>query len=108
MGGTWLALVAGFGGMRDHDGRLSFAPRLPSRLDRLEFSVRWRGQRLRVVVQPTVATYTVREPESTVELWHHGEAVTVRHSRPERRPIPTPPTVSPVSQPPGREPLRRH
>ncbi len=28
-GGVWSALVNGFGGMRDHDGRLSFDPRLP-------------------------------------------------------------------------------
>src|SRR5262249_947817 len=34
LAGTWLALVAGFGGLRDHDGRLAFAPRLPSRIDR--------------------------------------------------------------------------
>src|SRR5271157_4606733 len=26
---TWVALVAGFGGMRDHSGTLEFAPRLP-------------------------------------------------------------------------------
>ena len=27
LAGAWLALVAGFGGMRDHDGQLSFRPR---------------------------------------------------------------------------------
>ena len=27
--GVWSALVFGFGGVRDFDGRLSFAPRLP-------------------------------------------------------------------------------
>ena len=41
----------GFGGMRDHDGVLSFAPRLPSRIGRLEFSLLWRGLRLRVSVR---------------------------------------------------------
>ena len=29
LGGAWLAVVAGFGGMRDHGDRLAFAPRLP-------------------------------------------------------------------------------
>ena len=57
LAGAWLGLVAGFGGMRDHDGRLSFAPRLPSRLDRLEFSMLWRGLRLRVTVTADEATY---------------------------------------------------
>ena len=29
LAGAWIAAVAGFGGMRDHDGELTFAPRLP-------------------------------------------------------------------------------
>ena len=29
LAGAWIVAVAGFGGMRDHDGALSFAPRLP-------------------------------------------------------------------------------
>jgi trehalose/maltose hydrolase-like predicted phosphorylase len=29
-GGVWMALTYGFGGMRDHHGRLSFDPRLPT------------------------------------------------------------------------------
>ena len=30
-GGIWSALAFGFGGMRDHGGRISFDPRLPRR-----------------------------------------------------------------------------
>ncbi len=33
LAGTWIAAVGGFGGMRDHDGELSFAPRLPENAD---------------------------------------------------------------------------
>ena len=40
----------GLGGMRDFNGQLSFAPRLPSRINRLEFSLLWHGLRLRVSV----------------------------------------------------------
>jgi alpha,alpha-trehalose phosphorylase len=29
LAGSWLAAVAGFGGMRDQEGGLAFAPRLP-------------------------------------------------------------------------------
>ena len=32
LAGTWIAAVAGFGGMRDHDGELNFMPRLPPEL----------------------------------------------------------------------------
>ena len=34
--GTWIAAVAGFGGMRDHGGQLSFKPRLPGAPDPAE------------------------------------------------------------------------
>ncbi len=47
-GGVWTALVFGFGGMRDHGGRLSFDPRLPESWPSLTFRVRWRGLRLHV------------------------------------------------------------
>ncbi len=60
LAGAWLALVAGFGGMRDHDGELSFAPRLPGRINRLEFSLLWRGLRLRVDVRSNEVTYSLR------------------------------------------------
>ena len=39
LAGSWIAAVAGFGGMRDHGGELSFRPRLPAALTRLEFRV---------------------------------------------------------------------
>ena len=37
LAGAWVAAVAGFGGMRDHWGKLSFTPRLPNQLTRLRF-----------------------------------------------------------------------
>ena len=48
LAGAWIGAVAGFGGMRDHDGVLSFAPRLPEQLDRLAFRLCFRGRRLLV------------------------------------------------------------
>ena len=82
LAGSWLALVAGFGGMRSYHGRLSFAPRLPGRIDRLTFSVRWRGLRLRVTVRAKQATYELRpgpdeKHEVRLTLHHHGQEVTV-------------------------------
>ena len=59
LAGAWIAAVAGFGGMRDHGGVLTFAPRLPSALERLAFRLLFRGTRLRVEVTKTHATYTV-------------------------------------------------
>jgi alpha,alpha-trehalose phosphorylase len=107
LAGAWLGLVAGLGGMRDHDGKLSFAPRLPNRIDRLEFSVHWRGLRLRVTVHAHEATYSLRD-QGTVELTHHGQHVVVRTGQPTVCPIPpSRPATEPPKQPPGREPVRR-
>ncbi len=112
LAGAWLGLVAGFGGMRDHDGVLSFAPRLPSRFERLDFSLLWRGLRLRVSVRPDEVTYYLREGDhedgSRIDLLHHGEAVTVRVSAPVTVPIPPAPPPQPEpQQPTGRAPVRR-
>ena len=38
----------GFGGARDFDGRLSFAPRLPHAWNELAFSLRFCGRQIRV------------------------------------------------------------
>jgi alpha,alpha-trehalose phosphorylase len=112
LAGAWIALVAGLGGMRDHNGVLSFAPRLPSRIGTLEFSLLWRGLRLRVSVRPTEVTYFLREGEhedgSRIEIVHHGQPVTVEVGSPVTVPIPE--LVSPgpePEQPPGRAPIRR-
>ncbi len=109
LAGAWIGLVAGLGGLRDYDGRLSFAPRLPSRIDRLEFSVVWRGQRLRVTVTKSEATYCLRDGEGvSVELTHHGEDLVVGVDEPVTRPIPKlQPLTPPPRQPPGRAPLRQ-
>jgi alpha,alpha-trehalose phosphorylase len=108
--GTWLALVAGLGGLRDHDGRLSFAPRLPSRIMGLEFSIYWHGLRVRVAVTPDRTTYSLRNGggDATISFTHHGEPVTVTQASPVTLPNPdTKPLTDPPVQPPGRGPLRR-
>ncbi|GAB7039261.1 MULTISPECIES: glycoside hydrolase family 65 protein [Catenuloplanes] len=73
--GAWMALVMGFGGLRDCGGRLSFAPRLAPGLSRLRFRVRWRRARLTVTVTPGEVTYTARGDAVTFD--HEGTEVTV-------------------------------
>jgi alpha,alpha-trehalose phosphorylase len=107
LAGAWLAAVAGFGGMRDHDGFLSFAPRLPARLERLAFGLRFRGRLLKVEATKTEATYRLTEG-SPLELAHYGERIRVSRRRPVTQPIlRAAPPGPPPSQPPGREPMRR-
>ncbi|MBA2553447.1 MAG: glycoside hydrolase family 65 protein [Geodermatophilaceae bacterium] len=106
LAGAWTCAVAGFGGMRDHDGRLSFAPRLPSALSRLRFRLLFRGRSLRVEVGQSEAQYVLAGGEPLV-ISHHGEEITVAVDAPVTRKIPPPPDVEPVHQPPGKAPQRR-
>jgi alpha,alpha-trehalose phosphorylase len=112
LAGAWLALVAGFGGMRDHNGVLSFAPRLPRQITQLDFALLWHGLRLWVTVEGEQATYHVRDGESPsgarIELLHYGEPVVVEVGDRVCRPIPELPDAGPPPrQPAGREPRRR-
>ena len=61
--GAWMALVFGFGGVRDFDGRLTIDPRLPRRYDRLEFPVRFHDRQIRVALSHEDERYTLEEGE---------------------------------------------
>ncbi|MDT4914925.1 MAG: alpha,alpha-trehalose phosphorylase [Pseudonocardiales bacterium] len=108
LAGGWLALVAGFGGMRDTAEYLLFRPQLPPGWERLRFSVRPRGQRLHVDITPDRVEYSV-DGDEAVRLTHcagkRRDELTVQPGKPvtrKWRPVrPTTPTPSP---PPGREP----
>jgi len=107
LAGAWVALVTGFGGMRNRHGHLpSFAPRLPPALTRLTFTVTLRGRSLRVSVLPDRASYLVDDDGPAMEIMHYGEPLSVSNE-PQERPIPVQPTQPRPSQPPGREPVRR-
>jgi alpha,alpha-trehalose phosphorylase len=106
LAGAWIAAVAGFGGMRDHNARLTFAPRLPARLERLAFRLLFRGRRLMVDVTQSEATYTILDGPP-LEIAHHREAITVSRKKSVTRAIPPAPERPTPSQPPGRAPARR-
>jgi len=74
MGGTWIMLTYGFGGMRDDNGTLSFWPRrAPEDNAILRFSVIYLGQRLEVEIGLEKVEYALRE----------GECLTIRHEAEE-------------------------
>jgi alpha,alpha-trehalose phosphorylase len=105
LAGAWTGLVEGFGGMRASDGRLRFAPRLPSAISRLEFRIRYRGRRIAVTVDHEHATYDLRDGDP-ITIEHHSKPFELGDKR-QRRTIPSPPRLPRPEQPPGRAPVPR-
>ena len=106
LAGTWTAAVEGLGGLRIRHGTLTFAPRLPGAITGLVFAVSLRGQQLRAEITSAAATYTLGSGPPA-QIGHHGELVTLVPDQPLTLAIPPAPQVSKLSQPPGREPMRR-
>jgi alpha,alpha-trehalose phosphorylase len=90
MGGTWMMLTYGFGGMRDDDGTLSFWPRrAPEDNAILRFPLTYRGQRLEVEIGVETVAYALRE----------GACLVIRHETEEIQLTPAQPlAVRPVSR----------
>jgi alpha,alpha-trehalose phosphorylase len=107
LAGAVIAAIAGFGGVRDHGGELTFAPRLPGALTRMSFRLTWRERRLVVEVEHERATYRLLQGEA-FEVVHYGERFKLAGGEAESRPIPRLPALEPPTQPRGRAPLRRH
>ena len=105
LAGAVLATVAGFGGVRDYWGKLTFKPRLPDGIERLAFAMQLRGTLLHVEVLPEEATYRV-EHGNGVHLTHWGEAVDLTDKHAATLPIAPAPDLPQPAQPPGREPGR--
>jgi len=107
LAGSWIALVQGFGGLRQRDDGVALAPRLPPALTRLAFTVCVRGRRIRAEVGPGSASYALADDGPPVEIRHYGDPVTVT-AEPRSCPVPPSAPARPrPAQPPGREPLRR-
>ena len=84
-GGTWLALVAGFGGLRDSDGEVHFTPRLPEGWAGMRFRVQVRGQLIEVEMTPGETSYRLVEGRGLL-VHHAGEELRLAPGEPVRRP----------------------
>jgi len=56
MGGTWMSVVYGFGGMKIREGMLSFEPQLPDKWEGLSFKILYRGRILKVIIEKARVT----------------------------------------------------
>jgi alpha,alpha-trehalose phosphorylase len=81
MGGTWMMLTYGFGGMRDDDGTLSFWPRAPEENAILRFPLTYRAQMLEVEIGRETVQYSLREGERLV-IHHEKEEIQLIRENP--------------------------
>jgi alpha,alpha-trehalose phosphorylase len=82
MGGTWMMLTYGLGGMRDEDGTLSFWPRrAPEENAILRFPLTYRGQMLEVEIGLDKVEYALRQGERLM-IRHETEEVELTRENP--------------------------
>jgi alpha,alpha-trehalose phosphorylase len=70
-GGTWQAVVHGFGGFRDHQGDLKFQPVIPTGWESLTFRIRHHGNVVEVRAGHDQVVY--RLVEGTRSVVHHWD-----------------------------------
>jgi alpha,alpha-trehalose phosphorylase len=82
VGGTWMAIVYGMAGLRDHDGRISFNP---TRIAKdLRFKLTVRGCRLMVEIRDDTVTYHLEQGDQFT-FWHREEEVMLTIGQLHRR-----------------------
>ena len=86
MGGTWMAVVYGVAGMREHNGRITFDPRLGKRIEGLRFQLTIQGQLLSVDIEGRKgqATYLLQEG-SGLTIGHLDEELKLQPGNPVSR-----------------------
>jgi alpha,alpha-trehalose phosphorylase len=104
IGGTWMALVYGFAGLRDYGGRISFHPSLPAEWRSLRFRLRLQGRLLEMHVDHRTTHYRLMEGEG-LTFRHSGKELHLTAAEPEAyRPTPRSPTVEPGAGPGSSDP----
>lgn len=76
MGGIWMGVVYGVGGLRDHRGEMRFDPKLNHAITGVSFKLQVRGSWFKVEIMPDQTTYTLLKGEP-VEVYHRGEKLTL-------------------------------
>ncbi|UCZ52481.1 family 65 glycosyl hydrolase [Bacillus shivajii] len=80
MGGTWLAIVYGFAGLRIKNGELHLKPQLPEKWEKLSFKLVFRGSLLKIEMSQGGVTYSLEEGEE-LELFHRGEKLVLNGAK---------------------------
>jgi alpha,alpha-trehalose phosphorylase len=106
LAGTWLAVVHGFGVFRQHNGTVSFAPRLPSGLTKISLGLTIKGRRLRVAFDSDQTTYELLDGDP-IDITHYGTVFSLSQGKPETKINPELPKLAKPNQPLHCEPVSR-
>ncbi|SDN13512.1 alpha,alpha-trehalose phosphorylase [Psychrobacillus sp. OK028] len=74
MGGTWIAIVYGFAGLRVKENGLFLSPSLPELWDSLEFNLQYQNRTINIQMERSTVTYSLVEGES-LTISHKGEMI---------------------------------
>ncbi|MBB6453241.1 alpha,alpha-trehalose phosphorylase [Salirhabdus euzebyi] len=81
MGGTWLAIVYGFAGLRIKETGISLRPSLPEKWNSLSFHLQYQGRLLRITMDKENVTYVIENGDS-LTIQHHEESVELEQGKP--------------------------
>jgi trehalose/maltose hydrolase-like predicted phosphorylase len=84
LGGLWQTAVFGFAGMHPALGRLAFAPNCPPNWRSLRFPVQWRGNCLRLRIEPALFEITIEGASPVMIAVGEGPPIEVPPGRPKR------------------------
>lgn len=79
MGGTWMSIVYGFGGMRIKNGMLSFSPFVPEKWKTFAFKIYFRKHIIKIFVNKHLIKIT-NESETEIPLLLYGKEYTIQGS----------------------------
>jgi len=71
---AWINIIYGFAGLRSDDDIMHFAPRLPARWKRLQFSLTWQGRNVKIKMKTNATAFTLLRGEP-MELLVYGKKV---------------------------------
>ncbi|CEG23651.1 Alpha,alpha-trehalose phosphorylase [Planococcus massiliensis] len=80
MGGTWLAIVYGFAGLRVKETGLYLNPMLPEQWQSFHFHFQYLGRLINIHIEKDAVSYELLEGDE-LTIWHRGEAVALKQNR---------------------------
>lgn len=81
LGGVWQCVVNGFGGVRMLDNKLRIDPHLPDEWEKLEFSIMWRGDKLKIeITKNSIVIINETRLNDEIEIEVRNQRVTLLSS----------------------------